>query len=373
MRKNPKFTEMKNRTILLTFIALLATVLLQHIPRWTEAYSTNAYPIICRVLSTVSSLVSFSLYDLLITCLISISIFLFFKLIFGKKKIQTCLQTACFVAWIYIAFYLSWGTLYFAPTFAMRNELPKAPQDSVFFKQYFEQYIGQLNQHFDRAKNAGWVEPSYTVLIEELEGSFDQLEAAYTFPASLRLYDVKPSLYSRIYALVGVRGYFGPFTGESMYNMYALPFETPAIKAHELAHRIGITSEAEANLIGYLLTTKSNNAFMQFSGYFSVLPYLLGDARGHFDQEQYQKYIRRIDRSIIKLYEVRREHWNRLYSPQLGKYQEKLYNHYLQSNNIQAGTRDYSGVVKLLLSLELQKIKSDDSANQPCTSIVASK
>ncbi len=364
---------MKKRVILITFITLVVTLLLQNIPSWASAYSTGAYPIICRILSTVSNLVRFSLYDLLITGLIGMSIFLLFKLLFAPKRLATCAQIGLFAAWIYIAFYLSWGTLYFAPSFAWRNQLPTVQKDSVVFEQYFDKYIGELNEHYAQAKKDGWKQPSEGALMEELQGAYDQLQAAYTFVAPLRIYDVKPSLYSRIYAMVGVRGYFGPFTGESMYNTYALPYETPAIKAHELAHRIGITSEAEANLIGYLLTTKSSDAFVQFSGYFSVLSYLLGDAYHLLNEERYRAYIGQIDPQIIELYQQRRKHWNALYSHTLGEYQEKLYNHYLQSNNIHVGTRDYSRVVNLLLSLEQEKIRSYGFANQPYTDKEPSK
>jgi len=39
------------------------------------------------------------------------------------------------------------------------------------------------------------------------------------------------------------------------------------IVCHELAHQVGIASESEANFMGYLATTNSDNVYFNYSGY----------------------------------------------------------------------------------------------------------
>ena len=58
---------------------------------------------------------------------------------------------------------------------------------------------------------------------------------------------------------VAVTGYMGPFFTEFNLNQELLSVEYPFTYAHELAHRLGIASEAEANLYAYLVTSVLRN------------------------------------------------------------------------------------------------------------------
>ena len=53
------------------------------------------------------------------------------------------------------------------------------------------------------------------------------------------------------FSMVGVTGSMGPFFCEFTLNGDLLPPQYPATYAHELAHFLGITSEAEANFYAY--------------------------------------------------------------------------------------------------------------------------
>lgn len=70
--------------------------------------------------------------------------------------------------------------------------------------------------------------------------------------------------------MVGVTGSMGPFFCEFTLNGDLLPSQYPATYAHELAHLLGITSEAEANFYAYQVCTRSQVQAIRFSGY---LPY----------------------------------------------------------------------------------------------------
>ena len=64
----------------------------------------------------------------------------------------------------------------------------------------------------------------------------------------------KQSFCNALYSGVGVLGYMGPFFDESHVNHELLPVQLPFTYAHELAHLLGVSSEAEANfwLIKYV-------------------------------------------------------------------------------------------------------------------------
>ena len=78
-------------------------------------------------------------------------------------------------------------------------------------------------------------------------------------------------LWSRLMSRVAVTGYMGPFFTEFNLNQELLSVEYPFTYAHELAHRLGIASEAEANLYAYLVTSAAQEPAIRFSGYFSGL------------------------------------------------------------------------------------------------------
>ena len=73
-------------------------------------------------------------------------------------------------------------------------------------------------------------------------------------------------------------GYMGPFFTEFNLNGQLLPVQYPATYAHEMAHVLSISNEAEANLYSYLICTGSSVPEIRFSGYFSLLPYALSNA-----------------------------------------------------------------------------------------------
>ncbi|MFQ9022452.1 MAG: DUF3810 family protein [Parabacteroides merdae] len=70
----------------------------------------------------------------------------------------------------------------------------------------------------------------------------------------------------------------GPFFTEYNLNPDLLPVQYPFTYAHEMAHVLGISSEAEANLYGFLVCSRSGVPEIRFSAYFALLPYVLSNA-----------------------------------------------------------------------------------------------
>ena len=85
-------------------------------------------------------------------------------------------------------------------------------------------------------------------------------------------------IFSSFYSKMGLSGYFGPFFNEIHVNHYLLPLDYPFVLAHEKAHQFGITSEAEANLVAFVICVRSDDQRLRYSGYQSLLLYFLRDA-----------------------------------------------------------------------------------------------
>ena len=163
--------------------------------------------------------------------------------------------------------------------------------------------------------------------------------------------EVKPMLWSGGMSKVGVTGYMGPFFSEFNVNTEALGVEYPFTYAHELAHRLGIASEAEANLYAYLVCTQTEDTKVRFSGNFSLFGYVMGNARHLLSEQEYESLYKSIRAEVIELYKKHLNYWREKYSPTIGQLQNRLYNFYLKSNQVSSGTKNYSEVVGLLISL----------------------
>ncbi len=162
----------------------------------------------------------------------------------------------------------------------------------------------------------------------------------------------KTMLFSRLMSGVGVTGYMGPFFTEFHLNGQLLPVQYPATYAHEMAHVLGISNEAEANLYGYLICTGSSVPEIRFSGYFSLLSYVLGNAYAALDKDSFEAWKNGLRPEIKDLYNKKVAYWRSLYSPLIGEVQDVVYDLFLKGNKIPTGTANYSEVIALLIALE---------------------
>lgn len=106
-----------------------------------------------------------------------------------------------------------------------------------------------LSEKIDKALVAEEVKKEY----HEIAGRFSLVSpAGYLHP--------KPMLMPFLMSGVGVLGYMGPFFTEYNLNPDLLPVQYPFTYAHEMAHVLGISSEAEANLYGFLVCSRFRSA-----------------------------------------------------------------------------------------------------------------
>ena len=91
---------------------------------------------------------------------------------------------------------------------------------------------------------------------------------------------------------------------------------------------------------------------IRFSGYFSVLGHVLGNAKRLLSEEEYTKLFQRIRPEIIELAKNNQAYWAAKYSPVVGAVQDWIYDLYLKGNKIESGRQNYSEVVGLLISYQ---------------------
>ena len=346
--------KLKIRYVVL--IVLLSVVwATQLIPILGEVYAQSVYPVISHFLSSFSKLMPFAIGDLFI--FLSVLGLLFnpirARYIQKKKWKQILLNEMEYLLWIYAWFYLAWGLNYSQKNFYQRTEIPYTAYTPEIFQEFVDDYITQLNRSYTPVNsiNQDLIREETVRIYHQLSDSLGVHRPPHEHPR------VKTMLFTPFISMVGVTGSMGPFFCEFTLNGDLLPVNYPATYAHELAHLLGITSEAEANFYAYQVCTRSEVMGIRFSGYFSILGHVLGNAQRLLPEEEYTRLFKRIRPEIIELAKNNQAYWAAKYSPVVGAVQDWIYDLYLKGNKIESGRQNYSEVVGLLISYQEWKKK----------------
>ncbi len=327
--------------ILLAFTALVFVItrLGVHHPHLVERwYSQLTYPKLAALLNRVTNVFPFSLDDLFYACLIGLFIYYLVLMVMRRlKPLRFIKRIISMLAVVYCLFNVLWGFNYYRSDLNQRLNLKVAEADVDELMAVFAELITDVNASYT---------PVYTIDQEEIlclvEESYTQHANFLKLDASTKV-KPKPITLSRFFAAATIAGYYGPFGAEVHLNKNLLPFQVPAIMAHEMAHRYGITSEAEANFYAWYVCTHSNDKRLAYSANLHLLRYFVYTCHRYEGFAQLVKNIR---------YEVRHDfyksrfHWMSLMDKNVELVATKVNDAYLKSNNVAAGIDDYEGVIK---------------------------
>lgn len=329
---------------ILSVIVLISVVLAGEYPWIVEKYYYGrVYRVVSEFLSSVSHLVPFSVWDVfwiifILSILAGIVLLVMRKIKFRWYILRLCQSLAL----IYSFFYLLWGYNYFRPSLATRLNWKGGVADTTAFRSVLDTLISQSNKNhidFQEVEFANYdylVEKSYSANSERLK---------IPYPNGTRR--PKKMILSSLFVKSGVSGYFGPFFNEIHLNSYLLPMDYPFVLAHEKAHQFGITNEAEANMVAFIVCIKSDDQRIRYSGYQSLLLYFLKDAHNLKD---YHNYLNKINSAVIEDLKKRQNYYLSMRNESLSDMQSAANDAYLKVNRINKGIKNYNQVVSLAVS-----------------------
>jgi hypothetical protein len=96
---------------------------------------------------------------------------------------------------------------------------------------------------------------------------------------------------------MGILGIYFPYTGESYIDPTLHPLEKPFTIAHEMAHSYGVTDEGEANFIGWVICSNSDDPLLQYSGQLRLLRYQMNDLY-RMSKEDYSAFYKTLPTGI---------------------------------------------------------------------------
>lgn len=183
--------------------------------------------------------------------------------------------------------------------------------------------------------------------MEAMGQQYDRLSGYYVTPKYLKCSE----LFSQQY----IMGYYFPFSMEANINSVMYITNVAPTVCHELAHTKGFIFENDANMIGYLACIQSDDTFLQYCGYLSVLNYVNNDFYKSVNKSTYKKHVRISDRVADDNVFLTREDWQAVEKKAVVKTStvKKVSNNFLNTNlklnGVDEGIQQYNEVVNLLL------------------------
>ena len=337
---------LRGGVVALAVVAALVPMPAALIERW---YSNTLYPPMQRLLTSLTNLLPFAFFDILIVAA-SVAVVVIAAGAVGAVRRQrraapalAALGTlATAVASVYLLFLLMWGLNYRRVPIADRFETAGDTLSRQAVLQLGLDAAAHVNDLHDAAHADPMAGDEWRAA--PLRNAFAETERLIGDPARTTPGRLKTTLAGPYFRWASVDGMVNPLGLEVLVNPDLLPFERPFVAAHEWAHLAGHADESEANFIGWL-TCVRGGAAAAYSGWM-FLHWQISAEVGPDDRATLGKALSDGAREDVNavVARLRRDQW-----PALQTAGWAVYDQYLKANRVDDGIRSYSAVITLLL------------------------
>ena len=240
------------------------------------------YPYVIRTtqgyLADWSAIVDFPIWQLLAVVL-GVLVLMSFVLMLVLKwnPIQWSGWVVAVGAGIYMLHMLLWGLNYYTGPLAEDMRLDVSSynlQELTEATEYYRDMANTLAEHVDRDANANVRFAEFEELAAKAGEGFDTLTYGYHYPifAGCKT-PVKKLGWADMYTSMGITGVTFGITGEAAVNPQIPDVTLPFTMAHEMAHRMCIAPERDANFAAFLACSVHSDIEFRYSAYFMAYRY----------------------------------------------------------------------------------------------------
>ena len=330
----------------LALLGAIAPVEGETVERW---FSTTLYPVIQHTVTPVTNRAPFALFDLLTIGGLAMLVIALARGIRRARRarrfrplLATLGRVATAAAAVYLLFLVLWGFNYRRMPMTERLVMDRPAPDAAAVFALGSQAVQRLNELHAQAHRIGWDEDprSNAGLLDAFAFVQRRLsDAPLAVPGRL-----KRTVYGPYFRWTSVDGMVNPLALEVLANPDLLPYERPAVAAHEWAHLAGYADESEANFVGWLTAVRAGVP-EQYSAWLSLYWEVSGEVnpadRGRLREALAAGPRADVDAIVDRL--------RRGQLPLLRTASWRVYDHYLRANRVEQGVRSYGEVVTLLL------------------------
>lgn len=368
---------MNIRRKLIVFALLLActsiyAILESYYPNFTAAYNTCFYYPWQTLRIFITSLVPFSVGDILyivagalLLARTALWIINGFKVKQNVKTLAASILTAVnTILVVYLLFVLGWGANYnkepLHKFWQLNDNLDTmllAPESSIV-----------ATNTADSAKNKRLlplIDFNYYILarLNEYVPGYKKMSLATINKHAIEYYStytdsrvsatglqIKASIFGNFLERMAVEGYYNPFTGEGQVNAELPAYVMPFLASHEMAHQAGLAAEEDANLMAYVMSTATQDSSFRYSAYLAIWQYA-NNRLYRFDSVIANKLESKLNTSTLAHLDTL-DKINNQYHKQMAHYSGEIYDSYLKINDQKDGIRSYANVAKSARLLE---------------------
>ena len=333
----------------LVAVALCAALLPVPSSAIERFYSAGIYRVLQPALTTISNLVPFALFDLLVAGVVVTWVALAVRDARRSKRrwLQAMgrigLRTVVWSAGLYVIFLLTWGLNYRRVGLDNRLEYDRRAVTADAARTLGIEATSRLNALHDAAHAEASL--AARVIDPALAAAFVRVNRQIG-GGTVLVGRPKTTWLNWYFRRTAVDGMTDPYLLETLVIDDLLPFERPFVVAHEWSHLAGIADEGEANFLGWL-TCVHGSAAHQYSGWL----FLYEQVARAVSRRDRDELARRLGSGPTDDLQAIANRIARAASPRLAAVSRRAYDAYLKANRIEAGAESYGEVVRLVLGV----------------------
>ncbi len=225
---------------------------------------------------------------------------------------------------------------------------------------YFRDLANELSTQVPRNADGTVNYPTFAQMAEDAGEGFETLtyQKYYSVFAGSTL-PVKELGWADMYTSMGITGVTMPLTGEAAVNPQIPAVSIPFTMCHEMAHRMCISIERDANLAAFLACDANTDPVFRYSGYFMAFRYCY-NALASVNTTASNAAAQQIYSGIGKELKADLDHYREFFAEHMDDGAADLANQandtYIKVSGDESGVESYGQVSDLLVGWYLQEI-----------------
>ena len=345
----------------------IAWVLMQFGQRYTELVDM-VYPYVIRTVQTFlaewTGGVDFCVWQLLavaLGALILASVVL--MVVLKWNPIQWAGWVLAVFAGIYMLHTMAWGLNYYAGDLAddLRMDVGQYNLEELTeAAEYYRDKANDLAEQVTRDSSGNVNFSEFDMLAEMAGEGFQTLVYDHSYPifAGSTL-PVKQLGWADMYSAMGITGVTFGLTGEAAVNPQIPPVSLPFTMCHEMAHRMCIAPERDANVAAFLACAFHEDVQFRYSGYFMAYRYCYNALSG-VNTQSASAAAARVANGVSDLLQADLEEYNRFFSSRKDNFATNVADTandtYLKVSGDASGIASYGQVCDLLVNWHIQEV-----------------
>ena len=326
------------------------------------------YPYVIRTVQSYlaqwSSGVDFLIWQLLAVVAVVIAVaVLVLVIVFRRSIISWSGWVLAGVAFVYLVHTLMFGLNYHAGPLSADIRLEVAQYTLDELKEATIYYRDQANTFSELVKR----DEQGNVQFAEFETLADQAGEGFrhlTYERSFSVFagstlPVKKLGLADLYTSMGITGFTAGITGEAAVNPQIPDVALPFTMAHEMAHRMCIASERDANFAAFLVCSHHTSLEYQYSAYFNAYRYCY-NALANISTQASASATSEVSSGVGVLLQRDLAYYNTFFNSHRDEAATRLADTvndtYLRTSGDKAGLASYGRVCDLLVNWHIQEV-----------------